>query len=133
MGFTVDSLKVTSKGFEMHVIFRTIAAEEFIKKVRAAVAPEMESTANDIVSDASAHAPVGDNKDSRVLSESVTQKQFKRGVGFKIRTNTKKGKGRTGYGADIEFGDSRISAQPFLYPAYDRQLSGLLGRLRNVL
>ena len=133
MGFTVDSIEVASGGFRVKTVFKTMAAVDFINKVRDAVAPEMESTANAIVSDASSHAPVGNNKDQRVLSESLTQKQFKKGVGFKVRTNTKKGAGRTGYGADIEFGDSRIAAQPFLYPAYDRAMRGLLSRLRGKL
>lgn len=133
MGFTVDNIELTSKGMSVRVAFKTIDSIEFIERVRAAVAPEMESTANDIVADASRNAPVGDNKDARVLSESLTQKQFKKGVGFRIRTNTKKGAGRTGYGADIEFGDSRIKAQPFLYPAYDRGMRDLLQRLRGVL
>lgn len=133
MGFTTDNIDITSGGFRVQVVFKTMEAKDFIKRVRDAVAPEMEDTANMIVSDASANAPVGDNNDPRVLSESIKQKQNKRGVGFKIRTNTKKGAGRTGYGADIEFGDSRIAAQPFLYPAYDRAMNGLLGRLRDVL
>lgn len=133
MGFTTDNIEITSGGFRVKVVFKTMEAKDFIKRVRDAVAPEMEDTANTIVADASANAPVGNNNDPRVLSESITQKQNKRGVGFKIRTNTKKGAGRTGYGADIEFGDSRIAAQPFLYPAYDRAMNGLLGRLRDVL
>lgn len=133
MGFTTDNINITSGGFRINVVFKTMEAKDFLKRVRDAVSPEMEDTANTIVSDASANAPVGDNNDPRVLSESIKQKQNKRGVGFKIRTNTKKGAGRTGYGADIEFGDSRIAAQPFLYPAYDRAMNGLLGRLRDVL
>jgi len=133
MGFTTDNIELTSGGMRVHVVFKTMEAKDFIERVRKAVAPEMEDTANTIVADASRNAPVGDNNDPRVLSDSLTQKQNKRSVGFKIRTNTKKGAGRTGYGADIEFGDSRIAPQPFLYPAYDRAMQGLLGRLRGVL
>lgn len=131
MGFTTNNIDITSKGFQVSVLFKTMDSIEFIKRIQDAVRPRLKEVAEDIVREASANAPVGDNKDPRVLSESLTQKYFKKSVGFKVRTNTKRGK--SGYGAYVEFGNSRQKKQPFLYPAYDKRLARLKDDLTNVL
>jgi len=137
MAFTVDNLEVTSKGLTCRVLFKTMTAQDFIKKVRDAVNPIMQESADHIAEQAAKNAPKheGEDHNDLVLSESLTGKARKKGTGFKVRTNTRvKGKrGRTGYGADIEFGDSRIEAKPFLYPAYDAEMKVILEHLRNIL
>lgn len=136
-GMSADSLQVTSGGITMRVLFKTMAAQEFMKRVHAAVLPQIAEIADAVAKGAEARAPRHEGQDTNdiVLAESITAKLSKKGVGFKVRTNTRQRgkKGRTGYGADLEFGDSRIAAQPFLYPAYDAEMQRLKSYLENVL
>lgn len=94
--------------------------DELMEKIQE----DVYQTATDIEQDAKANAPV-DSGDLR-RSINIEMNMEAQGLQAEIGTNME-------YSTNVEFGDSRQNAQPYLVPAYNTYSPGLDKRLRKSL